>query len=130
MILAVLRVKDVYGLVIIVDQVQSAFGIDSQTVGVADAFLLRAAKSADQPPQPSRPYIQIGGIRELIQVLNACDLWRRRPEEIAGVVAFLCGPDASFITGQSLLVDGGSSCVDPVLKLDSDRHRAAPAAEG
>jgi NAD(P)-dependent dehydrogenase (short-subunit alcohol dehydrogenase family) len=53
-----------------------------------------------------------------------------QPEEIAGVVAFLCGPDASFVTGQSLLVDGGSSCVDPVLKLDSDRHRAAPAAEG
>ncbi len=29
------------------------------------------------------------------------------PEDIAGAVAFLCSDDASFITGQSLVVDGG-----------------------
>lgn len=29
--------------------------------------------------------------------------------EIASVVSFLCGPDASFMTGQSLVVDGGVS---------------------
>ncbi len=30
-----------------------------------------------------------------------------KPEEIASVVAFLCGPAASYITGQVLIADGG-----------------------
>ena len=32
-----------------------------------------------------------------------------QPEEIAGAVAFLVGPDASYITGATLNVDGGQS---------------------
>jgi enoyl-[acyl-carrier protein] reductase III len=31
------------------------------------------------------------------------------PEDIAGVVAFLCSPDANMIRGQTLVVDGGFS---------------------
>lgn len=29
------------------------------------------------------------------------------PEDVAGVVSFLAGPDAGYITGQSIIVDGG-----------------------
>jgi NAD(P)-dependent dehydrogenase (short-subunit alcohol dehydrogenase family) len=29
------------------------------------------------------------------------------PEDITGAVAFLCGPEAGFITGQTMVIDGG-----------------------
>jgi len=28
-------------------------------------------------------------------------------DDVAGVVAFLCGPDAAYLTGQDIVVDGG-----------------------
>jgi 3-oxoacyl-[acyl-carrier protein] reductase len=29
------------------------------------------------------------------------------PKEIAGLVSFLCGPDAGYVTGQAWAMDGG-----------------------
>lgn len=47
------------------------------------------------------------------------------PEEIAGVAAFLASEDASFITGQTLVVDGGLTITDYPSRpsLESVGHR-------
>lgn len=37
------------------------------------------------------------------------DRWGQ-PEEVANVVAFLCGPQATYVTGTNLFVDGGWTC--------------------
>jgi NAD(P)-dependent dehydrogenase (short-subunit alcohol dehydrogenase family) len=47
-----------------------------------------------------------GPIRDM--VMRTTPLGREgHPEEIGELVAFLCGPDASYITGQAINIDGG-----------------------
>src|SRR5215207_4849185 len=53
------------------------------------------------------------------------------PDDIAGMVAFLCGPDATYITGSFFLVDGGSrdSYSAPALSEEAREERRALMAE-
>ncbi len=65
----------------------------------------------------------IGGVMDTDEVFN---MSRRitplgrlgTPEEIAGVTSFLLGPDASFVTGATIVADGGYTCVDAIAKYE------------
>lgn len=52
----------------------------------------------------SMPASELGGSGGLVPALKRL----ARPEEIAGLVSFLAGEDSSYITGQSIVVDGGT----------------------
>jgi 3-oxoacyl-[acyl-carrier protein] reductase len=60
--------------------------------GATDTELLRSANPGDTFEET----IAITSLRRL-----------GRPEDIASAVAMLAGPDAAWITGQNILVDGG-----------------------
>jgi NAD(P)-dependent dehydrogenase (short-subunit alcohol dehydrogenase family) len=58
---------------------------------------------ADRPGAPPRPEVWAGAL------LNIPSGRLGRAEDIANAVRFFCLPESEFVTGQSLLVDGGHS---------------------
>ena len=46
---------------------------------------------------------------------NAVD-YAGQPEDIAGVIAFLASDDARYVTGQTVVADGGCTCHNPTVR--------------
>ncbi len=65
--------------------------------GSVDTPMLRWA--VDQSPDPGEVWEEIEGMHPMKRVAT--------PEEIAGLIGFLCSEAAGFITGQAYRIDGG-----------------------
>ena len=50
----------------------------------------------------------------------------REPSDVAGVVSFLLGPDADYMTGSLLIVDGGMLLTADLERADRTRCQAGP----
>jgi len=71
-------------------------GDDGITVNAVLPAITNTAATAAMPDDAKRSVWQQQAIQRFAE-----------PTDIAGPVAFLCGNDAAFITGQSIVVDGG-----------------------
>jgi enoyl-[acyl-carrier protein] reductase III len=77
----------------------------------------------------SRVYFERSGAAPADHVVRMTPLGRATtPEDVANVVAFLCMPEARFICGQSIVVDGGLTLMGPPyparMMVDDDEIRA------
>lgn len=84
-----------------IDHAQDSIRVNCVCPGAVDTPMFRS--SAQDTEGLASLLQQIGGLHALGRIA--------RPEEVAKVIAFLCGDDASFITGAVYLVDGGMSAL-------------------
>lgn len=76
-----------------------------------DGIRVNAIAVGATPTGMTARYAADPAIVEMVNAKTPMGRWAR-PEEMAGPILFLCSPAASFITGHSLVVDGGYSIID------------------
>jgi NAD(P)-dependent dehydrogenase (short-subunit alcohol dehydrogenase family) len=65
----------------------------------------------------------------MLKMIEACPLRRRgTPDDIANVITFLTSPEAGYMTGSDVLVDGGMVTVLPTTAWDGKIRELATAA--
>lgn len=105
-------------------------GAGPQAYSAAKAAVINLTQSAAAELAPDRirvnaicpgviatPLVHQGREQQILPRLDAVQPWPEhgRPEDVAGVAAFLASADAQFITGESILVDGGLLAAGPRL---------------
>lgn len=75
----------------------------------ADNVLVNCVAPGFVDTDMTRRVLGDAGIAEMVRQVPMGRL--AKPEEIARFIAFLCGDDNSFMTGQTVVIDGGFTCV-------------------
>lgn len=72
---------------------------------------VNAVAAGSVPTRMTSKYAEDPEVAAMVNAKTPMGRWAR-PEEIAAPILFLCSPAASFITGHTLVVDGGYSIID------------------
>ncbi|SFV17308.1 SDR family NAD(P)-dependent oxidoreductase [Pseudoduganella namucuonensis] len=77
----------------------------------ADGIRVNAIAAGSTPTAMTARYAEDPAIAAQVNAKTPLGRWAR-PEEMAAPILFLCSSAASFITGHTLVVDGGYSIID------------------
>jgi NAD(P)-dependent dehydrogenase (short-subunit alcohol dehydrogenase family) len=103
--------EDVEGVAYYTSKLAVAYWMRRSAVAadwIGSGIRLNAVAPGVTDTNMTRPLMELEGVKD---AMNAIPLpigrWAQ-PEEIAAVIAFLLGPEAGYIVGQTIFVDGGT----------------------